>query len=212
MAWEVVEMKAVKSHLVRFEVSHQDVPIPILLILGPLLGLGYIIVLPFIGLANFILTIGFGATRSLAGIRRRVTQTTVDMQEEARAEAVVLKNYLQPLIDGLDCEFMVIDREFHITQYHTPLLRQSKLLEQTAIGKHCFEVSHGRNRPCDLWKHECPMRKVLGTNEKVTVTHYHENQLEGIDRQRLVKVLAVPVRDSQGNITHVAELIWDVQC
>ena len=36
-----------------------------------------------------------------------------------------------------------------------------------------------------------------------------ENPLEGKGRQRLVKVLASPVRDSQGNVTQVAELIWD---
>ena len=49
----------------------------------------------------------------------------------------------------------------------------------------------------------------METNEKVPATHYHENQLEGKGRQRPVKVLALPVRDSHGNITQVDELIWD---
>ncbi len=84
---------------------------------------------------------------------------------------------------------------------------RNKLLEQTAIGQHCFGASHEWNRPCELC--ECPVRKVLETSRKVTVTHYYETQLGGRGKQRLVRVLASPVRDSQGNITQVAELIWD---
>jgi len=169
----------------------------------------YIVALPFVGLVSFILLGGYRAKQSVATIWRRATQATVDTPERARTEAIGSREFLQPLIDGLECEFVVVGRELRIIQYHTPLLRQNKLLEQTAIGQHCFEVSHGTNKPCELHEQECPVMKVFETNDKVTVTHYHENYLEGKGRQRLVKVLALPVRDSRGNVTQVAELIWD---
>ncbi len=204
-----MEMKTDKNLMVGLEVGHRAVPMPILSIAGPLLGLGYIIALPFIGLISFILLSGYRAKQSLATMGRWATQATADVQEGARGEAVGLRDFIQPLIDELECEFVVVDREFRITQYHTPLLRQNKLLEQTAIGRHCFEVSHGRNSPCESCECECPVSKVLETNGEVTVTHYHKRQLEGEGKQRLVKVLASPVRDSQGNILQVAELIWD---
>ncbi len=205
----VMPMKAEKGAMVGFEVGDSDAASPILAIVGPLIGLAYIVLLPLAGVAVFILASGYRATQSLASMWRRVTQATVDTPERARAETIDLRDFLQPLIDGLECEFVVVDRELRITQYHTPLLRQNKLLEQTAIGKHCFEVSHERNSPCESCEYECPVKKVLETNEKVTVTHYHQNQLEGKGRQRLVKVLASPIRDSQGSVTQVAELIWD---
>ena len=192
-----------------FDVTQQHVPVPILAIAGPLLGLGYIIVLPFIGIAAFVWISGYRATQRLITMWHRLNQATIDTWEKVGDEVVGARDSIQPLIDKLECEYMVVDREFLITQYYTPLLHQNELLEQTAIGRHCFEVSHGRNRPCDSCECECPIRKVLETNEKVLVTHYHENPLEGKGRQRLVKVLASPVRDSQGNVTQVAELIWD---
>lgn len=165
-------MKTNKSLMVGFEVGHWDAPMPILAIVGPLLGLAYIIALPFIGLISFISVGGYRAKQSLATMWRRATWTTVDAPEGTRAEAVSLRDFLQPLIDGLKCEFVVVNREFCITQYYTPLLRQNKLLEQAAIGRHCFEVSHGRNSPCELCEHECPVRRVLETNERIIVTHY----------------------------------------
>ena len=67
-AWcrRVMEMKTNKSLMVVLEVGRRDVPLPIQAIAGPLLGLGYIIVLPFIGLVSFILLCGYRAKQSLA--------------------------------------------------------------------------------------------------------------------------------------------------
>ena len=128
--------------------------------------------------------------------------------EVARTEAIGLRQFLQPLIDGLECELVVVDLDFHITQYLTPLSSQSKVLEQTVIGQHCFEISHQRNSPCESRECECPVRKAIKTNDKVRVTHYHESQLEDKGEKRLVNILALPLRDSQNKITEVAEFIW----
>ena len=202
-------MRRGKKLLAGPEISYGDAAPLVSAVVGPLRGLGYIIALPFVGVVALILIGGYRATQSLASMWRRATQATVGVPEVAGAKAVDLEEFLQPLIDWLECEFVVVDPKLRITQYCTPLSRQNKLLEQTAIGHHCFEISHRRNRPCESGELECPVRKVLDTNEKLIVTHYHENQLEGKGRQRLVKVLALPVRDSQGNVTQVAELIWD---
>ena len=62
----VMEMNSDKSLMVGLEVGRHDVPLPILSIAGPLLGLGYIILLPFIGLVSFILLGGYRVKQSLA--------------------------------------------------------------------------------------------------------------------------------------------------
>ena len=53
-----------------------DVPVPILAIAGILLGLGYIIVLPFVGLVSFILLGGYRAKQSLATIKAQLSSTS----------------------------------------------------------------------------------------------------------------------------------------
>ncbi len=202
-------MRTAKGLIAGFDIGHWNVPSPIQATVGPLLGLAYIVVLPFVGLVSFIFLGAYRAKQSVATMWRRATKVTADTPERAGVGAIGSSEFLQPLIDGLECEFVVVGREFRIIQYHTPLLRQNKLLEQTAIGQYCFEVSHGRNKPCELQEQECPVRSIFATNHKVTVTHYHKNSLAGKGRQRLVKVLALPVTDSQGRVRQVAELIWD---
>ena len=202
-------MKTDKSFMAGIVVGDGDVATPILAIVGPLLGLAYIIVLPFAGVAAFTLAGGYRATQSLATMWRRATETAAHAWKKTRLEAAGSRDLLQPLIDRLECDFVVVDRELRITQYYTPLSRHNKLLEQSAIGRYCFEVTHGRDRPCESHECECPVRKVLETNQAVTVTHHHINQFERESRERLVEVVASPVTDSQGIVTQVVELIRD---
>ncbi len=68
-----------RSLLTRFDIAQWRVPVLILVVVGPLLGLGYILVLPFIGVATLILIIGHHATQSLATLRRRSTHFSTIM-------------------------------------------------------------------------------------------------------------------------------------
>ena len=191
-------------------VSHQQA-IPIPAILGPLQGLGYILLLPFVGAITIILQGFYRASQSLSSMRHKAAQSQGEVSQAGKTEDVNLGELLQPLIDGLECEFVVVNPELRIMQYVTPPSRQSKLLEQAAVGRYCFEISHGRDCPCESKELECPVKKVLETNDKVTVTHYHASRLVGKGEPRLVRVLALPVRDSHSHVKQVAELIWDVE-
>lgn len=93
-----LEMKPDKNFLVGLEVGHRAFLMLILSIAGPLLGLGYIIALSFIGLISFIPLSGYRAKQSLATMGRQATQAIADVPEGARGEAVGLRDFLQPLI------------------------------------------------------------------------------------------------------------------
>ena len=208
------------------EVKYLKVPAAVVVLVGPLTGLAFIIFLPLTGIIGIIGFLAYKVGQWVHIFGRKTLQPAITSlkpsiayltrqddahvaQEVARVEAVGLGQFLQPIIDGLECELVIVDLDLRITQYLTPLSSQNKVLEQTVIGKRCFEVSHRRNSPCESRECECPVRKALETNDKVTVTHYHESQLEGKGKKRPVNILASPVRDSQGNIIQVAELIWD---
>lgn len=182
---------------------------PLPAFVGPLRGLGYILTAPLIGIAAFVLGTGYRCREGVVTMWRTTIPTPVDALGKMPIEATRLKELFQPLVDRIECVFMVVDREYHITQYHLPLTRHDESLEQAVIGRYCFEVSHGRNSPCVAGECECPVKEVLKTNGQVTVKHSHDNRLERSDGPKVVEVTASPVRDSHGNITHIAELICD---
>ena len=71
-------MKRAKVPLAEREVRSRDVPAVILAIVGPLLGLAYVLFFPIVGLVSCILAVCYRAGRSLAAIWHRATQATVD--------------------------------------------------------------------------------------------------------------------------------------
>ena len=130
-------------------------------LVGPLLGLAYILVLPFAGLAACVVGIGHKGRDSLVTMWRGMAEPAVETGRTTATEAASFRELLQPLLDKTTCEFMVVDRELRITQYYLPSSRHDELLEHDAIGQHCFELSHGRNSPCTSSDRECPVKKVL---------------------------------------------------
>jgi len=59
-------METDESFVEGFEAARWHIPAPILAIVGPLLGLGYIIVLPFVGVGAFIATSFYRIAHRLA--------------------------------------------------------------------------------------------------------------------------------------------------
>ena len=72
------------------------------------------------------------------------------------------------------------------------------------VGKHCYEISHGRDGPCSEADHLCPLRLVLEHGKPVTVEHVHRCR-EGTSLH--VEIRAVPMRDEDGTVKRVAEIL-----
>jgi len=56
--------------------------------------------------------------------------------------------YLQAVIDSLEDELMVIDRDYHIIEANEAVLLRHGKRREEVIGKHCYEISHDSPEPC----------------------------------------------------------------
>ena len=119
-------------------------------------------------------------------------------------------SYLQPIINSLEDELIVIDRDYRIVEVNEAVLLKNGKHRQEVIGKHCYEVSHGRRKPCRPPRHECPINVVWETGKPARVTHTHIYYVKGEKRERYIDIIASPITDSQGNVTAVTELMRDV--
>lgn len=72
------------------------------------------------------------------------------LEKEVKLERDKLETIIESMGDGLD----IVDRDFRIKYMNEKFL---KLYGRDAIGKTCYEVYTGRDRPCD----ECPVVKGM---------------------------------------------------
>ena len=129
--------------------------------------------------------------------------------KEARiqgAKDVGLKASLQDIMDAVEDELMVIDREYRVRFANAAMLSRFQKRDESPIGRLCYQVFHDRDSPCHepLW--DCPLQKVLESDSVTTVIH--PVRLLGADKY--LKIAAYPLRDNHGNANAIVELRRDV--
>jgi signal transduction histidine kinase/ActR/RegA family two-component response regulator len=112
------------------------------------------------------------------------------------------ERFLKGIFDGIQDGLSVQNREYTILETNATLEEwyPDKL---PLVGRKCYEVYHDRPTPCEA----CPVREVLDQG----VLHRCEmaGQATG-DARAWLEVFAYPVRNEQGEIIQVVELIRDI--
>ncbi|MDI3325478.1 sigma-54-dependent Fis family transcriptional regulator [Pontibacterium granulatum] len=75
--------------------------------------------------------------------------------------------------------------------------------KQEIIGRHCYEVSHGYDLPCDQEGESCPLKRCVETGARQRMLHIH-NTPHG---QEHVDVEMAPVHSSEGALVYFLEVM-----
>lgn len=109
---------------------------------------------------------------------------------------------LPDVMDGLEDELLVVDSEYRVKSANSAMRHKLPESTESPIGRHCYEVFHGRDKPCSAPLWECPLRKVLQSSSPATIIHP--------DRNKYIKVTMWPLKNSHGRIEAVFELRKDI--
>jgi PAS domain S-box-containing protein len=117
------------------------------------------------------------------------------------------ERYYRTLIHSLHEDLLVINCDHRIVDINNMALQTLGKTRQEVIGRLCYEVSHGLSEPCNKHGSPCPLHQVFETGEPVNCRHEH---VMSSGRIVLVDILTSPIKDSEGNVTHVIEAIRDI--
>jgi transcriptional regulator with PAS, ATPase and Fis domain len=74
------------------------------------------------------------------------------------------------------------------------------------VGRHCYEVSHHFNRPCDETGESCPLKLSSATGRPQRVLHLHQTPRG----EEHVDVELTPIHNSNGEIVYFVEMIQTI--
>jgi len=114
--------------------------------------------------------------------------------------------FLQAIIDGIKDQIMVVDRDYRIREVNELMLTRVGKPKHEFIGECCYRILHNLDRPCYFPNHPCPVQETLKTGKISEVLHTHFKGRE-VSYHR---VIAYPIFDDQGVVTHVIEMARDV--
>jgi len=108
------------------------------------------------------------------------------------------------ILDGMEEEIILVDRELRILYANTAFLRRTGKNSQEVIGQKCFNLVHSES--CDPRSHPCPAYEVFKNGKSCKALHTHMGK-DG--NPQYVEILASPIRE-EGHITSVVEVMRDV--
>jgi len=145
--------------------------------------------------------------RRLRDSLREIGEKTQQL-EESWEELKRSRDLLQTTIDNIGADLVVIDRGLRITQVNRSMRERYPGLE--VIGRHCYEITHRQEHPCQPPDCVCPAQEVWQTGKPVHVVHVHHVIQNGNDEQRYFQIVASPLFDRNHKVVQVVELAQDI--
>jgi len=135
--------------------------------------------------------------------RSRLESERQDYQRKSRAQT-------QVILDSLPYRVMVVNMDMTIDAVNRTFLKEHALTYQEAVGRPCYAVRYGLDKPCSDYGRPCSLRDRLNElKEKGLLSIYQEYKDEN-GETRFDVCTAAPVYNAQGEIEQVLEASRDV--
>ena len=129
------------------------------------------------------------------------------LEKDQHAEEEKEKRRMQVILDSLPYRIMVVNDNMTISTVNKTFLRERGLPSDEVIGKHCYELRYGLDRPCNTYDRPCYMEEVKSTG-RIFSTIHELHTSEGEERYEVITVS--PILDEKGNIVQLLEASRDV--
>ena len=117
------------------------------------------------------------------------------------------ERFIRNILDTVDEGFIVVDRDYRIQTANRAYCDRLPVPCSEIIGKHCYEVSYGKSRPCFEEGEKCAVHQAFADGNPHSTLHKHA----GPDNSVLfVETKAYPLKDISGKVTSIIEVSTNV--
>ncbi len=117
------------------------------------------------------------------------------------------KKYTQVILDSLPYRVMAVNRDRTISTINQTFLREQSLTYDDIVGKHCYEVRYGLDRPCEEYGRPCYLEEIKNKGEIISTIHEYQSD----NGETHFDVLTFsPILDEDGNLVQLLEASRDV--
>lgn len=124
-------------------------------------------------------------------------------EDKLRESTQILKN----ITDGIGEDILLLSADYRILWANKTVLSKLDSKMDEITGKHCYEVTHGREKPCDFYEEICPIVELQNTGNPVTLSHIH---VDKYGKEKFVEVSAYPIKNEKGKTIQYIHMCKDV--
>lgn len=140
-------------------------------------------------------------------IQMEIEKTEMEKAQQERQEKE--KKYPQVILDSLPYRIMVVNMDMTIETVNRTFLRGFNLDYNQVLGKHCFQVKYGLDKPCEEYGEKCFLFQITKDSKSTPISRIKEFRDEN-GEQRFDVITIAPIYNDQGEIVQLVEASRDV--
>ncbi len=121
-----------------------------------------------------------------------------------------LNTILQDVMDSVEDDLLIVGSQYRVKLANAAMSLKSLDQIESPVGKHCYEVFQGLDKPCHAPLWECPMVRVLQSGNPAVLVYPYRTPGRGSATDKYIKLTMWPLKDSKGKINAVVEVRKDV--
>lgn len=126
---------------------------------------------------------------------------------EKESEISLASSFSSAMLEASPDGVMVTDRNMRIIRCNKSSLILRGHSREEVLGRHCFEMLHGRRTRCDMGQMICPVQETLTTKRPARALH----EITTEDGQvRTCHVTSYPLFNQLGEIVQQVEVVRDI--
>jgi PAS domain S-box-containing protein len=132
-----------------------------------------------------------------------------ELQTERQRKEEKEKKYSQFILDSLPYRIMVVNMDMTVERVNQTFLDEFHFTQEDVLGKHCYEVRYGLERPCGEIGHPCYLLDMKAKSEDKLISTIRELQGQNGEK-RFDVITTAPIYDEQGRMVQLLEASRDV--
>lgn len=130
-------------------------------------------------------------------------ETTNNRLERALDELRETKLFAETVAQGIEEEILLLSKDYEILWANTTALKNFAGKPDRMIGKHCYQISHHREEPCDPSHCRCPLNECIRTGKHELFTHFH---IDSNNAPAYIEIAAYAIKNEEGEIDKFVHL------
>ncbi len=140
----------------------------------------------------------------------QIEMEKTELERERRQYQKTVREKTQVILDSLPYRIMVINLDMTLETVNRTFLKEYGLAYDDVIGKPCYDVRHGFDKPCHHYGRLCSIiQRLEEIKEKGLISTYQEYEDEKGETHFDVVTVA-PIYDEKGEVVQVLEASRDV--
>ncbi len=140
----------------------------------------------------------------------QIEMEKTELEKERRQYLKNLREKTQVILDSLPYRIMVVNLDMTVETVNRTFLKEHGVTYDEVVGKTCYEVRYGLDKPCHEYGRLCSITQRLEEiKEKGLISTYQEYK-DAKNETRFDVVTVAPIYDEKGEVVQILEASRDV--